>query len=285
MNAAASIHRPLAALYGPVLVRWGAPLLALLVALVATVPAPAAAAVKDPDSPTILITGSNRGVGLALAREYADKGWNVIATSRRPKEAKELQALARANPKVILERLDVTEDDDIRALKKKYQGVPIDVLFNNAALLGAVPKQQFGNLSEDEFEQVMETNVLGPLKLAEALVDNVAASRQKKIIGMTSGLGSLTLMGRMSRFYYYQMSKAALNMGFRALRNDLKPRGIIVALLAPGMVETDLLHDSGYRGEALTPAESAAGLYKLVEGLTLEDKGVPINVDGKPIPW
>jgi NADPH:quinone reductase-like Zn-dependent oxidoreductase len=122
MNAAIPMHRLLAALFGPVRARWGAPLLALLAALVATVPTPAAAAVKDPDSPTILITGSNRGVGLALAREYADKGWNVIATSRRPKEAKELQALAKANPKVILERLDVTEDDDIRALKKKYQG-------------------------------------------------------------------------------------------------------------------------------------------------------------------
>jgi len=102
---------------------------------------------------------------------------------------------------------------------------------------------------------------------------------------MTSGLGSLTLMGRMSRFYYYQMSKAAMNMGMRALRNDLQGRGIIVALLAPGMVETDMLEDSGYSGKALKPAESAAGLYKLVAELTPQDKGVPMNVDGKPIPW
>jgi len=123
------------------------------------------------------------------------------------------------------------------------------------------------------------------LKLSEALVANVEASKQKKIIGMTSGLGSLTLMGRMSRFYFYQMSKAAMNMGMRAMRNDLQGRGIIVALLAPGMVDTDMLEDSGYSGKALTPAESAAGLYKLVAGLTLQDKGIPVNVDGKPIPW
>ena len=102
---------------------------------------------------------------------------------------------------------------------------------------------------------------------------------------MTSGLGSLTLMGRMSRFYYYQMSKAAMNMGMRALRNDLRSRGIIVALLAPGMVDTDLLVASGYKGDSLTPAASAASLYALVAALTTEDTGIPVNVDGKPIPW
>jgi NAD(P)-dependent dehydrogenase (short-subunit alcohol dehydrogenase family) len=92
-------------------------------------------------------------------------------------------------------------------------------------------------------------------------------------------------MGRMSSFYFYQMSKAALNMGFRALRNDLMKRGITVALLAPGMVETDMLAESGFTGKALTPAESAASLYRLVADLTIDDKGLPVNVDGKVIPW
>lgn len=247
---------------------------------------PALAGVADPASPTVLITGANRGIGLALVQEYAGRGWNVIATARTPARADELNALARENAKVRVERLDVTESDEIRALARKYQGVPIDVLFHNAAILGSpVASQQFGRLDEDLFEDVMETNVLGPLKLTEALVDNVAASGQRKIIGMTSGLGSLTLMGGMSRFYYYQMSKAALNMGFRALRNDLKPRGIIVALLAPGQVDTAMLSESGFRGETLTPAASAASLFGLVAALTLEDKGVPVNVDGQPIPW
>jgi NAD(P)-dependent dehydrogenase (short-subunit alcohol dehydrogenase family) len=232
----------------------------------------------DPASPTILLTGSNRGVGLALAQEYAAKGWNVIATCRTPAKAKELQALAEANPKVIVEKLDVTDVGQIGKLAEKYRGVPVDVLFNNAAWLGEpVGKQQLGNLDQAMFVEVMQTNVYGPLKLSEAFADNIAASQQKKIIGMTSGLGSLTLMGRMSRFYYYQMSKAALNMGMRALRNDLQGRGIIV--------DTDLLTASGYRGESLTPAESAASLYALVAGLKSDDKGVPVNVDGKPIPW
>ncbi len=246
--------------------------------------------VADADSPTILLTGSNRGIGLALAREYASQGWNVIATCRTPAKADELNALAKSNPKVIVEALDVTDVTGMRQLAEKYRGTPIDVLFNNAAILGdrkdaGNRMQQLGNLDDELFVQVMKTNVYGPLKLSETFTEHVAASRQKKIIGVTSGLGSLTLMGRMSRFYYYQMSKAALNMGLRALRNDLQPRGITVAILAPGMVDTDLLAESGYTGKALAPAESAAGLYKLVAALTIEDQGVPVNVDGRPIPW
>lgn len=239
----------------------------------------------DPARPTILLTGSNRGVGLALAKEYAGQGWNVIATCRNPREAVELQALAADNPAVRIEPLDVTDDAQVDRLARSLRGQPIDVLFHNAAILGAPASQQFGKLDADLFEAVMETNVYAPLRLSEALVDNVAASGQKKIVGMTSGLGSLTLMGRMSRFYYYQMSKAALNMGMRALRNDLRPRGIVVGLVAPGMVATGLLAESGYKGKALTPEESAAGLYKRVEALNADDPGLPINVDGKPIPW
>lgn len=244
----------------------------------------------DPASPTVLVTGANRGIGLALVREFAGHGWNVIAAVRRPAEAGELIALATGDPRVRVESLDVTSVASMRELAARLQGVPLDVLFNNAAILGdrhdtGNTKQKFGGLDEALFDQVMKTNVYGPLKLAECLVPNVAASTRKKIIGMTSGLGSLALMERMSLFYYYQMSKAALNMGMRALRHDLRPRGITVALLAPGMVGTDLLAESGYRGEALAPAQSAAALYRLVEGLTIDDPGVPVNVDGQLIPW
>ena len=257
--------------------------LLLLPLLVATA---SAAGVEDPNSPTILLTGSNRGIGLALTKEFAAQGWNVIATCRTPRKAAELKALAAANPKILVEQLDVTDVGQIEKLAAKYRGVPVDVLFNNAAWLGEPLKdQQFGSLDQKLFGEVMLTNVYGPLKLSETFVDNVEASKQKKIIGMTSGLGSLTLMGRMSRFYYYQMSKAAMNMGMRAMRNDLQGRGIIVALLAPGMVETNMLEDSGYKGKALSPAESAAGLYKMVAELTPQDKGLPVNVDGKVIPW
>lgn len=262
----------------------------VLIALALAGPAPVTAQaanlrVADPASPTILITGSNRGIGLALAQHYANVGWNVIATCRTPAEAEELKALARDNPKVLVEPLDVTDLGQVDALAKRLAGAPIDVLFNNAAVLGDLDAQKLGGLDYGQFERVMATNVFGPLKLSEALADNVAASNQKKIIGMTSGLGSLKLMGRMSGFYYYRMSKAALNMGMLGLRADLKGRGIVVGILAPGMVDTDLLYESGYRGKSLTPEESAAGLATLVEKLGPDDPGIPINVDGKPIPW
>jgi NAD(P)-dependent dehydrogenase (short-subunit alcohol dehydrogenase family) len=277
--------------------RWSIPFARSCLALLLTLAAGLALAANgepirlaDAASPTILITGANRGIGLALARDYAQAGWNVIATARNPADAKDLRKLARKNRKVVVAQLDVTSMPSMTALKAQLAGVPIDVLFHNAAVLGdredtGNRKQQFGGLDAELFDRVMRTNVYGPLKLSELLVENVAASRQKKIVGMTSGLGSLQLMGRMSRFYFYQMSKAALNMGLRALRNDLKPRGVIVGILAPGMVETDLLAESGFSGKALKPAESAAGLRQLVDKLTLEDPGVPVNVDGKPIPW
>lgn len=244
----------------------------------------------DANSPTVLVSGANRGVGLALVQEFAGHGWNVLASARSPEAAPELAALARANPRIVPEALDVTSVASMQALAARIRGRPLDLLFNNAAVLGdrhdvGNRRQQLGGLDEALFDRVMKTNVYGPLKLAETLVDNVLASRQKKIVTLSSGLGSLAMMGAMSRFYYYQMSKAALNMGLRALRHDLRPRGITVAILAPGLVKTDLLAESGYTGEALSAAQSAAGLYRLVERLTIDDPGLPINVDGRVIPW
>jgi len=244
----------------------------------------------DVQAPVALVTGANRGVGLALARALAGRGWRVMATAREPVKAEALAALASANPQVSIEPLDVTRVESIEALAARHVGEPIDLLFNNAAVLGdrhdvGNRRQQLGGLDQALFVEVMKTNAYGPLKLAERLADNVAASRQKKIVTLSSGLGSLSLMGSMSMFYFYQMSKAALNMGLRALRHDLRPRGITVAILAPGLVKTELLAQSGYTGEALSPEQSAAGLLKLVEGLTPEDPGLPINVDGQVLPW
>ena len=234
--------------------------------------------------PTVLITGSNRGIGLALSRHYASQNWRVIATCRRPEQAEELQAIAAEHDNLVIELLDVTSDDQIAALAEQYADQPIDLLINNAAILGPLPEQSLGGLDYESFEQTMAVNVFGPLRVSEALSGNVEAAGGK-IVALTSGLGSITLMGRMRGFYFYRISKAALNMGWRALRADLKPRGVAVLLVAPGMVDTRLLHQSGYRGPALTPEESAAGMAEIIANASLEDPGEPINVDGKVIPW
>lgn len=237
------------------------------------------------DQPTVLLTGSNRGIGLAFAQYYSAAGWNVIATARKPDEATDLQELAAANPRFVVEQLDVTDLDGIQALAERYAGVPVDVLINNAAVLGDLEGQQFGSLNFAQFEWTMAVNVYGPMAMAQAFEPHVAASEQKKIVTLTSGLGSLTLMSKMQGMTYYRISKAGVNMGMRAIRANLKNDDIIVALVAPGMVQTQLLADSGYRGKALSPADSAAGMAEIIANLTLEDQGTPTNVDGATIPW
>ncbi len=257
----------------------------LLSAWLATAQAGAAPAGFDAEKPTVLITGSNRGIGLGLARHYAADGWNVIATARNPDKADELQQLAATYPAFHIAVLDVTDLDQIQRLAADLDAVAIDVLINNAGVLGDLEGQQFGSFDFEQFAWTMAVNVYGPMAMAEAFKNHVAASQQKKIVTLTSGLGSLTLMGRMQGMTYYRVSKAGINMGMRAIRASLRPEGIVVALVAPGMVETQLLADSGYRGKALSPAESAAGMAEIIAGLTLEDDGTPTNVDGKTIPW
>lgn len=239
----------------------------------------------DPERPTVLVTGANRGIGLAFAEHYVAAGWNVLAAVRAPERASDLAALASGYDHLVIEQLDVTDNARIEALAARYSGTPIDVLLNNAGVYGDIETQSWGSLSATTFEQVMAVNVFAPMKLAEAFADHVAASDQKKIVALSSGLGSVAMTGKMPGFYYYRISKTGLNMAMRGLRTDLRDRGIIVALIAPGMVGTQLLADSGWTGKSLTPDESVAGMTQIIAGLTLEDKGTITNTDGKTIPW
>ena len=239
----------------------------------------------NPDQPTVLITGSNRGIGLGFVKHYAAEGWKVIATCRNPDAADALVAVQAEFPNVVIEQLDVTDEARIRALVAKYEGQPIDLLVNNAAVLGPLPAQQVGGLDYDLFVQVMAVNLYAPMRLSEAFADNVAASEQKKIVALTSGLSSISRTGKMPGFYYYRSSKSALNMAMTALRTDLKDRGIIVALISPGMVGTQLLADSGWRGKSLTPEQSVAGMTAHIAALEMNHSGEIVNTDGKIIPW
>ena len=195
------------------------------------------------------------------------------------------QALQGEFPNLLIEQLDVTDHARIDSLAEKYRGQPIDLLINNAAILGSLPEQKVGGLDFDLFQEVMAINVYAPLKMSEAFADHVAASEQKKIVALSSGLGSVSMTGKMPGFYYYRISKTGLNMAMRGLRTDLKERGIIVALIAPGMVGTQLLADSGWTGKSLTPEDSVAGMTRVIAALTPADKGTITNTDGKTIPW
>ena len=143
----------------------------------------------DENKPTVLITGANRGIGLAFVEHYIGEGWNVIATARTPDRADDLKAKESDYPNLVIEQLDVTDDDRIAALAEEYSSTPIDILLNNAGVLGETGKQSMGSLDRDTFEQVMAVNVFAPMKMIEAFSDHVAQSDHKKIVTISSGAG------------------------------------------------------------------------------------------------
>jgi NAD(P)-dependent dehydrogenase (short-subunit alcohol dehydrogenase family) len=234
---------------------------------------------------TVLVTGTNRGIGLEFVRQYAAQGWTVIATVRNPAAATELAALASSKPNIRIEKLDVTDVAAIETLAAKYRGQPIDVIINNAGTLGDVPKQKVGALDQAEFLAVINANTFGALKVSEAFKSNLLAGKTRKVFGMSSGLGSSAQTARRGDFYGYRASKAALNVSFRALAADWRAEGIMVGIIAPGMVETDLLRASGFPGRGITAEQSVRGMMQVIERMTLESNDKVINYDGSVIPW
>jgi NAD(P)-dependent dehydrogenase (short-subunit alcohol dehydrogenase family) len=246
---------------------------------------PALAATETPKMPTVLVTGSNRGLGLEFARQYAERGWMVIATARDPAGATDLATLAAKHPNARIETLDVTRNDQVDALAAKYRGQPIDVLLHNAGWLGDRDEQSLTDLDVDTFEEVMRINTYAPLRISQAFLEHVAASDQKKIVAITSGLSSITNTIRFGNLYFYRISKAGLNMGMRTLQAEVRARGIRVGILAPGVVETRLLRQSGWQGPAqLQPAESVAAVIRNIDQLDGQDAKF-ILFDGTEVPW
>ena len=235
----------------------------------------------------VLITGSNRGLGLEFARQYAARGWTVIATARNPDGARELRELASRNTAVTVEKLDLLDLPGLETLAAKYRGRPVDLVINNAGVLGELDAQALGSLEYGEFEEVMAVNVYGALAVSEAFRDNVAASRHKKIVSITSGSGILSRPGVRGP-YFYNASKVALNMVMRILASDLRDRGIMVGIVAPGVADTDMRRQVVGAQQASrepSPAEAVASMMKVIDGLTLQHSGQPLNVDGTPLPW
>lgn len=243
---------------------------------------------EDTTAPTVLITGSNRGIGLELARNYTERGWQVIGTARRPEAADDLKAIAADNPNLQIEQLDVLDHAMIDDLAEKLSDVPIDVLLNNAAILGEPNDQNFGSLNFDLFARVMATNVFGPLKMAEAFTSNVEQSDQKKIVAITSGQGSIGML-RGPGIVIYNTSKTALNMSMRSTSMALKPRGITVALISPGAVDTDMMNlaldRAGVRFPLLEPTDSAAMVIDMIDNYGLDMSGSFMSHEGKEYPW
>ncbi|MDP7297348.1 MAG: SDR family oxidoreductase [Gammaproteobacteria bacterium] len=235
---------------------------------------------------TILITGSNQGIGFEFARQYAADGWNVIACCRTPDKADELQALADKNSTIWIEQLDVCDHSAIDALGAKYKNTSLDVLLNNAGIIGPIPiadhihRQHFGSMDYAVWQQVLETNTFAPIKLAETFVHAIAASEQKKIINISSNVGSIS--ERCLPAIAYGSSKTALNKATTIVAEQLRDRGIIVALFCPGAVKTRM--DAwGQAGVGIE--DSVSSLRPLIETLTISDSGCFRDYTGRTIAW
>ena len=189
-------------------------------------------------SKTVLVTGSNRGIGLEFVAQYAALGWTVIATSRTPEDDAELHTLAEANPKIQIEQLDVTDPGQISALANKYRGTAIDLLINNAGMSGDRQPQAWGSIDKAAFDGLMAVNVFGPLKVSEAFAEHVAASEEKKIVVISSTAGSIASLTRPTPLPVLAISKTAVNMAMRTVAMRVKDQGIAVGILMPGAVDT-----------------------------------------------
>jgi NAD(P)-dependent dehydrogenase (short-subunit alcohol dehydrogenase family) len=226
------------------------------------------------------VTGANRGLGLEFARQYAADGWRVFATCRDPDTAKQLGRLAAGSGgQVDVLALDVTDNAGIRVAAKSLAGETIDVLINNAGL-GSPKNQRLGQLDYAAWARVLDANTLGPMRLVEAFLDHVAKGGEKKIVTLTSAMGSIA-DNASGGSYAYRSSKAAVNIVMKSLSIDLAPRGITCVVVHPGWVRTDM----GGPGGKLDPAESVSAMRRLIVGLKPTDSGRFFNYDGKPYPW
>ena len=217
---------------------------------------------------TILITGCNRGIGLELARQLDERGDHVIAVCRTP--SAELEGLGIR----VVKDVDVGDAAGVERLRAELAGQPIDILINNA---GVLLRDSFGDLDYDAMMHQFKINTLGPLRVTEALSENLTEGARVAIV--TSRVGSIE-DNTSGGHWGYRTSKTAVNMVGTNLMHELRPRGIAVALLHPGLVATDM---TGHQGVA--PSDSARGLIERIDELTLKNSGRFWHAEGYELPW
>lgn len=217
----------------------------------------------------VVITGANRGIGLELARLYQANGWQVIGVCRQ--SSGELEAVAAR----VIDRIDVTRESDVLELKQALAGEQIHLLINNAGLL---QDEQLGSIDFSSLRLQMEVNAYGPLRVVEALVEQIPEGG--KIANITSRMGSIADNDSGGR-YGYRASKAALNAFGKSLSVDLRPRGIAVAQLHPGYVKTRMVNFGGL----ISPEEAARGLADRIAALNLDNTGGFWHSNGDELPW
>lgn len=226
---------------------------------------------------TVVITGANRGIGLGLVQVFLANKAHVIAACRHPDAAQALQALAKDSTLEILP-LDVADEASINGFIAAVADRPVDILINNAGILGG-DRQSVSDMDFDAWAQAFAINTIAPFRLTLGLLANLKKSSRPRVISVSSQMGALA--GEGAGFYAYRSSKAALNKVMRGLAADLEPAGVLVCPIHPGWVKTDM----GGANAAITVAQSAAGIYELIDTLTAAKSGRFLTWEGEEIPW
>jgi len=226
---------------------------------------------------SVLISGASRGLGLEFVRQYAADGWRVYATCRRPDAADRIRALNADT--VSVHALDVASDASIAALKQEFSGIPIDLVIANA---GVAESREITpeTLRREDWLDLVATNTFGPLALAGALKENVAAGNLKIMAAMSSLMGSIA-SNNWGTQYVYRASKSGLNALWRNLSIEWKADGIICPLIRPGFVKTEM---TGFKGDLL-PEDTVRGMRKVLSQVTIADTGKYLSYDGGELPW
>lgn len=218
---------------------------------------------------TVLITGAARGIGRELAHQFAAANAKVIAACRAPQDVSDTE------PSITFVPLDVADAASVTALAAQLEGTTIDVLINNAGVMGG--DQSFGNMDYDAWAHAFAVNTMGPMRVTEALAPLLADDARVATISSQMGSLARTAPGA----YAYRSTKAAVNKVVQLMAIDLKPRGITCITMHPGWVQTDM----GGAAADITVEESAKGIRKVIEGLTLKQTGQFIKWNGEPHPW
>jgi NAD(P)-dependent dehydrogenase (short-subunit alcohol dehydrogenase family) len=227
----------------------------------------------------IVITGANRGLGLEFCKQYLKAGNLVTATCRLPKLAAELLALKQQYSKELnIIALEITSQEMTTSLTEKID-LPIDVLINNAGFYG--PRTaSIENLTSTDWLNVLHINSVAPILVTQALLAKIKPSKDKKIVFITSKMGSLA-DNSSGGSYCYRSSKAALNAAAKSLALDLKEYNISVGILHPGWVRTDMGGPNGL----IDTKTSIAAMREVIAKLNLDTSGSFFNYDGNIIPW
>ena len=228
---------------------------------------------------SILITGTNRGIGLEFVKHYLKNNEKVIATCRNRNSAKDLLELENTTNNLSLLKLDVSKPNSIDEFTSKIANQPIDTFINNAGVFG--PRNiEFGNFNAKEWLDVFNINTIAPLLITQKILKNLRLGKNKKLAFISSKVGSIedNTGGGM---YIYRTSKTALNQVIKSLSIDLKEENFIAVALHPGWVQTDM----GGPNALIDTKTSVKGMAKVIDNLAPKNSGKFYNYDGSPIPW